>query len=47
VKKALAGKGVAEARVEAVGMGDTKPVQPNDTPAGREANQRVEIAVTR
>ena len=44
VKKYLADKGVAEARVEAVGLGDTRPVQPNDTPAGREANRRVELS---
>jgi OOP family OmpA-OmpF porin len=47
VKKVLVGKGVADARLEAVGLGDTKPVQPNDTPVGREANQRVEFSLGR
>ncbi|MCC6335336.1 MAG: OmpA family protein [Myxococcales bacterium] len=45
VEKVLAGKGVTDARLVAVGLGDTKPVQPNDTAAGREANQRVEVVL--
>lgn len=43
VKAYLVKKGIADARLDAVGFGDTKPAQPNDTPAGREANRRVEF----
>lgn len=43
VKAYLEKKGVSAERLVAVGFGDTKPAQPNDTPAGREANRRVEF----
>lgn len=39
----LTGRGVAASRVEAVGMGEDRPVASNDTAAGRERNRRVEI----
>src|SRR6185436_2230124 len=38
-------KGVPSVRVEAAGRGESEPVQPNDTDAGRSANRRVEVAV--
>lgn len=44
VKRWLVGKGVADARLEAAGLGDTKPVAPNDGDAGRAKNRRVELA---
>ena len=31
------------ARLEAVGLGQTKPVAPNETPEGRQNNRRVEL----
>ncbi|MDH4449684.1 MAG: type VI secretion system protein TssL, long form [Rhodoferax sp.] len=39
----LQAKGVAASRMEAVGLGDTQPLQPNTTPTGRAQNRRVEI----
>ena len=38
-------KGVPSTRVEVTGRGESEPVQPNDTDAGRAANRRVEVAV--
>lgn len=45
VRSYLIKKGVAEARVKAVGFGQEKPAQSNETPAGREANRRVEFNI--
>lgn len=44
VKRWLVGKGVADARLEAAGLGDTKPVAPNSAEEGRAKNRRVELA---
>lgn len=38
-------RGVANARVTAVGQGYTSPVADNSSPAGRQANRRVEIII--
>lgn len=43
VKRALAERGIADARIGAVGFGPSKPVVSNDTAAGRQQNRRVEI----
>ena len=43
VKAYLVKKGVPEARLRAVGFGSEKPAVPNDTPANREQNRRVEF----
>ena len=43
VKDSLLKKGVAGNRLRAVGFGQEKPAQSNDTPAGREFNRRVEF----
>jgi OmpA-OmpF porin, OOP family len=43
VKDYLVKKGVSEQRVRAVGFGADKPAESNDTPAGRDANRRVEF----
>jgi outer membrane protein OmpA-like peptidoglycan-associated protein len=44
VKEALVSTyGVAAERVESVGLGDTKPADPNTTPEGRQNNRRVEL----
>ncbi|MHB8929864.1 MAG: OmpA family protein [Melioribacteraceae bacterium] len=40
-----ASKGVAASRMSIIGMGIKEPVASNDTPEGRRANRRVEIAV--
>ena len=45
VKAYLVKKGVADNRLRAVGMGQEKPAQSNDTPAGREFNRRVEFNI--
>jgi chemotaxis protein MotB len=37
--------GIAPSRLGAAGYGDQRPVAPNDSPAGRAANRRVEIVV--
>ena len=39
-------KGVPSVRVMSAGRGESEPVQPNETDAGRAANRRVEVAVT-
>jgi outer membrane protein OmpA-like peptidoglycan-associated protein len=43
VKAYLAGQGIAAARLESQGLGDTKPAAKNDTPEGRQTNRRVEL----
>jgi len=39
------GQGVKGSRVTMVGYGETQPIAGNDTPEGKQANRRVEIAV--
>jgi len=46
VRDYLAGKGVANERMEAKGYGQSRPVASNDTEEGRRANRRVEFKVT-
>lgn len=41
----LTGRGVAKERVKATGFGDEKPIDTNDTEAGRANNRRVEFHV--
>jgi outer membrane protein OmpA-like peptidoglycan-associated protein len=41
----LAGQGVSRTRMRARGLGETEPVAPNDTDAGRSKNRRVEVAI--
>ena len=43
VKSALLSYGISDARVNAVGAGETKPVADNSTPEGRFKNRRTEI----
>lgn len=45
VLKALLRGGVDARRLKAMGKGDTAPVAPNTTPAGRAANRRVDIEI--
>jgi chemotaxis protein MotB len=35
--------GIPPHRIEAIGRGEYHPIEPNDTPEGRQANRRVEI----
>jgi outer membrane protein OmpA-like peptidoglycan-associated protein len=44
VKQALVTAGIDGVRLNAVGYGATRPVASNDTPLGRAANRRVELA---
>jgi outer membrane protein OmpA-like peptidoglycan-associated protein len=41
----IAGQGVEGSRVTKVGYGEMQPVASNDTPEGKQANRRVEVAV--
>ena len=41
----LSAHGVSSARLQAVGRGESEPLAPNDTEAGRQSNRRVEIAI--
>ncbi len=43
VKRYLTSKGISEDRLTAVGYGETKPVAPNTTAAGKAKNRRVEL----
>ena len=43
VKQYLAAKGIAAARIETEGFGSAKPVAPNDTPANKAKNRRIEF----
>ena len=45
VAQYLIGKGVVEARVEAVGFGEKAPIADNATDAGRSLNRRVELSL--
>lgn len=47
VAQALVARGVAAARLVPEGFGDTRPVAPNDTREGRNANRRVELNILR
>jgi outer membrane protein OmpA-like peptidoglycan-associated protein len=46
VKAQIVSTGMAEPEVRAVGLGETQPVESNDTPEGRTENRRVVIVVT-
>jgi outer membrane protein OmpA-like peptidoglycan-associated protein len=45
VRRVLLGRGVAEAQVTALGMGETRPVADNATATGRASNRRVELHI--
>lgn len=47
VLNALVTRGIERTRLEAKGYGDTKPIEGNDTEAGRGANRRVNFVVTK
>nr|WP_293241878.1 OmpA family protein [Panacagrimonas sp.] len=46
VRQFLIGKGIAPERMVSIGMGETQPVEGNDTPEGQVANRRVEFKVS-
>ena len=46
VRVALVSAGVSNARIDAIGFGESKPVATNDNPAGRQLNRRVRIVIT-
>jgi len=45
VVKYLVSKGISASRLVAKGYGPTKPIAPNDTPAGRQQNRRTEVKI--
>ena len=45
VREHLIGHGIDKAKIEAKGLGESRPVVSNDTPEGRANNRRVEIVV--
>jgi OmpA-OmpF porin, OOP family len=45
VKRILVGFGIAEDRLETVGLGESNPIASNDTVEGRALNRRVELDV--
>ena len=45
VKRVLVGRGVKDGQITALGVGETRPVADNKTPAGRAANRRVELHI--
>jgi len=46
VVKYLSGKGISFSRLTGVGYGETEPIAPNDTPANKAKNRRIEFIVT-
>lgn len=46
VAQHLISRGVSPARIRAYGMGESQPVASNATPAGQQANRRVELIIT-
>lgn len=45
VKRVLVGRGVKDAQITALGMGEVRPVADNATPDGRAKNRRVELHI--
>ncbi len=45
VKDALVKRGVDSGRLETQGVGEARPIAPNDTPGGRQKNRRVEFVI--
>jgi flagellar motor protein MotB len=46
VRSAILAAGISDDRVSAHGLGDSHPIGPNTSAAGREANRRVEIVIS-
>jgi outer membrane protein OmpA-like peptidoglycan-associated protein len=46
VEDHIVSQGVAEERMDIKGLGESDPLESNDTPEGRAQNRRVEFVVT-
>ncbi len=46
VREILVGRGIPPNIISARGLGDSRPLASNSTPAGREENQRVEVVIS-
>jgi outer membrane protein OmpA-like peptidoglycan-associated protein len=47
VRRYLIGRGVSKYKLEAVGFGESQPIAPNNTTAGRAKNRRVEFVIAK
>ena len=47
IRDSLESKGVDRSRLTSVGHGETKPIDTNRTPEGRQRNRRVEFHIVR
>jgi len=47
IRAYLIRNGIDPLRIQARGLGDSKPIAPNDTRKGRETNRRVEVVISR
>ena len=45
VRDYLVSRGIQAERMKSVGYGQTRPVEPNDTEAGRQKNRRTELRI--
>jgi flagellar motor protein MotB len=47
IKKLLSDKGVPVSKIETEAKGDTSPIESNDSETGKEANNRIELILTK
>jgi len=47
IRNYLVSKGIENSRITVLGLGPSQPISPNDTPAGRQRNRRIEFRITK